>query len=62
MKKAIYEYEFSLTIRGKRRTVQQSETSAERAKSRIRSKLPQATNIKLKHKFSYPHLEGGKKV
>ena len=62
MKKPIYEYEFKITRNGKRETVQQSETSKENAAKRIKSKLSGITKMKYSKKFTYPHLEGGKKA
>lgn len=61
-KKPIYEYEFKAEIKGKRETIQQSATTQKDAKQRIKSKIPKVKIIKQTKKFSYPHLEGGKKI
>jgi len=61
-KKPIYEYEFKAVVKGKKETIQQSATTQKDAKQRIKSKLPKVKIIKQVKRFSYPHVEGGRKV
>lgn len=58
----IYEYEFDIEHKGKKKTIQQSAFDLGEAKRRIKDKLPDCKIGKLKRKFQYPHLEGGKKI
>lgn len=58
----IYEYEFWIEHKGKLKTVQQSAFDSNDAKRRIKDKLPDCKIGKLKKKFQYPHMEGGKKI
>lgn len=60
--KKIYEYELKLELDGKKKTVQQSAYSAVDAQNRLRKSLPEAKNIRMVKRMSYPHMEGGKKV
>lgn len=58
----IYEYEFDVEHKGKKQVVQQSAFGVPDAKMRIKSKLPDAKIGKMRKRFTYPHMEGGKKV
>lgn len=60
--KKIYEYEYSVEHKGRKITVQQSAFDSDDAKKRIKEKLPDCKIGKLKKKFQYPHMEGGKKI
>jgi hypothetical protein len=60
--KTIKEYEFKAERHGKKFTVQQSGFNQADAKKRIKAKEPDMKIGKQVKTFSYPHLEGGKKV
>ena len=59
--KRISEYEFEITRNGKKQIVQQSETNRDRAERAFKKKIKGITCITFKKRFSYPHLEGGRK-
>ena len=62
MRKTIYEYEFKVTKGGKSFTVQQSETTRVNAVKRIQNKIKGIDKIVFVRKYTYPHLEGGKRM